>query len=319
MGAFLSPCRLVPVTCRVIYGTASYRQGQKLSNAFINFPQDKKKKNVLPDSNSTQTPQSTSTRDYSSVKKKKKKAFFHFLLPLVPDGRDIQKSLVGWDFEHLWGQGLVTLWWLLERKTIPRGGNWTVSKTCSSSCAPEQILGRNELAFQGTDSVMQGPCAPAGTWYRELCRDTGLAWGQVQCTALLVWVTDRYPISSEIFIYCAKCAERASFPANTLFTFSCSCTHMNIWVDLGWVWFKLLHKTHTQYISPDRWSWFKEMTKHNTTHSETTPRILHNVLKKQMSLRNAFILVDITCSLCASLCLFSVSGPIKMSFCFTFV
>ena len=73
MGAFLSPCRLVPVTCRVIYGTASYRQGQKLSNAFINFPQDKKKKNVLPDSNGTQTPQSTSTRDYSGVKKKKKK------------------------------------------------------------------------------------------------------------------------------------------------------------------------------------------------------------------------------------------------------
>ena len=82
----MSPCRLVPVTCRVIYGTASYRQGQKLSNAFINFPQDKKKKkNVLPDSNGTQTPQSTSTRDYSGVKKKKKKSFLP--LPTAPRTR----------------------------------------------------------------------------------------------------------------------------------------------------------------------------------------------------------------------------------------
>lgn len=138
----------------------------------------------------------------------------------------------------------MTLWKKKKKKTIPRGGNWAASKTCSSSCAPEQILGRNALAFQGNDSMMQGPCAPAGTWCRELFRDTGLAWGHVQCTALLVWLTDRYPMSSEIFIYRANCAERASFPANTLLTFPCSCTNIYIRVDLGWDWFKILHKTH---------------------------------------------------------------------------
>lgn len=42
----------------------------------------------------------------------------------------------------------------------------------------------------------------------------------------------------------------------------------------------ITQNTLCQYPSPDRWSWFKETTQYNTTHTDTSPRILHSVLKK---------------------------------------
>lgn len=52
-----------------------------------------------------------------------------------------------------------------------------------------------------------------------------------------------------------------------------------------WIWDETDSKYYTKHtmsipISPDRWSWFKETTQYNTTHTDTSPRILHSVLKK---------------------------------------
>lgn len=63
---------------------------------------------------------------------------------------------------------------------------------------------------QTLESMMQGPCALAGTCYWELFRNTWLAWRQVQCIAApgQARVPDGHPIS--FFIYFARSLKQAS-------------------------------------------------------------------------------------------------------------
>lgn len=86
----------------------------------------------------------------------------------------------------------------------------------------------------GPDSMMQGPCAPAGTWYWELYRDTGLARSQVQSTQHY-WVRPELLTAtpSAFKSLFTKSAEQASSQANTLFTFHAAlareCYHTHTW------------------------------------------------------------------------------------------
>lgn len=87
---------------------------------------------------------------------------------------------------------------------------------------------------QTLESMMQGPCALAGTCYWELFRNTWLAWRQVQCIAApgQAGVPDGHPIS--FFIYFARSLKQASLhPASfvmLLWTFALVCVDLKRWV-----------------------------------------------------------------------------------------
>lgn len=162
----------------------------------------------------------------------------------------------------------------------------------------------SELAFERTpDSMMQGPCAPAGTWYWELCRDTRLAWSQVQCTALLgqAWVIDRYRSA----LFTVQNQLNGFFLSQHPVHISCSCTHWHMWVNLGddYIWLEknTFWNVICQYISPDMWSCSSRYkTTHTVRHhlgSSTMSWKAKKTLNKHIFPRNSVILVNMKCHL----------------------
>lgn len=136
------------------------------------------------------------------------------------------------EFKHLWGQSLVTRFWL--GKTFKEGKLGFVKHMQLFLCAREDF-GEARQPTRGTlDSMMQGPCAPAGTWYWELCRNTWLAWSQVQCIAELgqawgSWQTPNQIVNLYLLskIYWKGCVHPVHLPY--------CCTHLHVYVGL-WVW-----------------------------------------------------------------------------------
>lgn len=82
------------------------------------------------------------------------------------------------------GHGLVTQIWILKKGKQEDSDSFPL--------VPQKRSWRSELVSQGTPvTVMQEPCALAGTWYREYAETQG--WTEAMCRAQHCWVRPESP------------------------------------------------------------------------------------------------------------------------------
>lgn len=126
-------------------------------------------------------------------------------------------------------------------------------------CSRKYFWGTRQPIGSSFYSIVQGPCAPAGTWYWKLCRNTWLAWSQVHCKAVLsqTWVLDGHQSAiKSLFIFqdLLKGLSPPQPPCSfEIWLHTVACDH---W--FGIMRFKLhVTKNCKQYqcISPDKWKW----------------------------------------------------------------